>query len=90
MTSGHHIRHCNGPVSRRRDCRYRRSAKNAPQATAWGKSGGYRTIHYFGGDDIPVFLLSIYEKGAKADLTARERNKLATILPKLARNYRMG
>lgn len=20
-----------------------------------GKSGGYRTIHYYGGDDIPVF-----------------------------------
>ncbi len=24
-----------------------------------GKSGGYRTIHYFGGEDVPVFLLAL-------------------------------
>jgi hypothetical protein len=53
-----------------------------------GKSGGYRTIHYFGGDDVPVFLLSIFGKGAKSDLTAKERNELATILPKLGQAYR--
>lgn len=29
-----------------------------------GKSGGYRTIHYFGGDDVPVFLLALVDKGA--------------------------
>jgi hypothetical protein len=55
-----------------------------------GTSGGYRTIHYFGGDDSPssFFLLSIFGKGAKSDLTARERNDLAAILPKLAQAYR--
>lgn len=25
-----------------------------------GKSGGYRVITYFGGDDIPVFLLAVF------------------------------
>jgi hypothetical protein len=55
-----------------------------------GKSGGYRTIHYFGGDDVPIFLLSIFGKGVKSDLTARERNELAAILPKLAQAYRTG
>jgi hypothetical protein len=31
-----------------------------------GKSGGYRTIHYFGGEDVPVFVLAVYNKGDKA------------------------
>ena len=54
----------------------------------WGKSGGYRTIHYFGGDDVPVFMLSFVDKGKKANLTHAERNALAAILPKLATEYR--
>lgn len=53
-----------------------------------GKSGGYRTIHYFGGVDVPVFLLTIYGKGDKANLTKAERNQLAEILPQLASLYR--
>lgn len=53
-----------------------------------GKSGGYRTIHYFGGGDIPVFLLAIYGKNDKANLTKAERNELARILPTLADAYR--
>ena len=53
-----------------------------------GKSGGYRTIHYFGGGDVPVFLLSIYGKGAKANLSKAERNELAAVLPKIADAYR--
>ncbi len=53
-----------------------------------GKSGGYRTIHYFGGDDVPIFLLSIYGKDAKANLSGAERNELAKLLPKIAAAYR--
>lgn len=53
-----------------------------------GKSGGYRTIHYFGGDDVPVFLLSVYGKGTTANLTKAERNDLAKILPQLVEAYR--
>lgn len=53
-----------------------------------GKSGGYRTIHYFGGNDVPVFLLAIFGKGDKDNLTKAERNALATTLPKIAEGYR--
>lgn len=53
-----------------------------------GKSGGYRTIHYYGGVDVPVFLLTVYGKGDKANLTKAERNELAKILPQLADLYR--
>ena len=55
-----------------------------------GKSGGYRTIHYFGGDDVPVFLLDLIDKGEKANLTKAERNELAKVLPTIADAYRAG
>jgi hypothetical protein len=53
-----------------------------------GKSGGLRTIHYFGGRDVPVFILSVYGKGEKASLTQAEKNALAKILPQIADTYR--
>lgn len=54
-----------------------------------GKSGGLRTIHYFGGEDVPVFLLAIYGKSSKANLTKSERNELSKLLPRIAMTYRM-
>ena len=53
-----------------------------------GKRGGYRTIHYFGGSDVPVFLLAIYGKGDRDNLTKAERNQLALTLPRIADAYR--
>jgi hypothetical protein len=53
-----------------------------------GKSGGYRTVHYFGGDDVPVFLLALYGKGERDNLSKAERNELAALLPMLADKYR--
>lgn len=38
-----------------------------------GKSGGVRTIHYLGGDDIPTFLLGVYGKSGKANLSMAEK-----------------
>ncbi len=55
-----------------------------------GKSGGFRTIYYFGGDDVPIFLLAVYGKSRKADLTKAERNELARLSPQLADAYRHG
>jgi hypothetical protein len=57
---------------------------------ARGKSGGVRTIHYFGGRDVPVFLLAVYAKSEKANLTRAERNELAVLLPRIAAEYRKG
>jgi len=53
-----------------------------------GKRGGYRTIHYFGGSDVPVFLLAVYRKGDRDNLTKTERNALAIALPRIADAYR--
>jgi hypothetical protein len=53
-----------------------------------GKRGGYRTIHYFGGADVPIFLLAVYGKGDRDNLSKTERNMLAATLPKIAAVYR--
>ena len=42
-----------------------------------GKSGGYRVVSYFAGEDIPVFLLTVFPKNAKASLSQGERNAFA-------------
>lgn len=55
-----------------------------------GKSGGYRVITFFGGADIPVFLLDIYGKGQKASLSAADKRALAKVLPKIPAAYRAG
>jgi hypothetical protein len=41
-----------------------------------GKSGGYRTITFYSGDEIPVYLLTVFSKGEKSTLTARECSDL--------------
>ena len=42
-----------------------------------GKSGGVRIIYYFHSANAPLYLLTIYGKGDKADLTEHERKELA-------------
>jgi len=53
-----------------------------------GKSGGYRVISYYAGDDVPVLALVLVDKGERADLTKAERNALARELANYAREYR--
>jgi len=45
-----------------------------------GKSGVYRVITFFSGMDIPVFLLNIFAKNEKTDLTEKERHVLKKTL----------
>ena len=53
-----------------------------------GKSGGYRVITFFTGTDIPVFLLNIFAKNEKTDLTPKERRVLKTVLADIVKAYR--
>lgn len=55
-----------------------------------GKSGGYRTVHFYGGDDVPLFLLALIDKGERDNLSKAERNALAAELSCLADDYRAG
>ncbi|MGB1287083.1 MAG: type II toxin-antitoxin system RelE/ParE family toxin [Aggregatilineales bacterium] len=53
-----------------------------------GKSGGYRVITFYSGTDIPLFILDIYSKGEKINLTQQEKNILKQLLAKLVDLYR--
>lgn len=53
-----------------------------------GKSGGYRVISFYAADDVPVFLLDVYAKGEKVNLTKAERNELKRILSSIADEWR--
>lgn len=53
-----------------------------------GKSGGYRVITFYTADDIPVFLMDVYAKGEKVNLTAGERAGLKKELEAFADEYR--
>jgi hypothetical protein len=55
-----------------------------------GKSGGYRTIHFYAADDVPVFLLALINKGERDDITKAEANALRTLLGRLPDAYREG
>jgi hypothetical protein len=55
-----------------------------------GKSGGYRVITFYAAIDVPVFLLDLYGKGEKANLTQAEKNAVRGILVSLAEDYRKG
>jgi mRNA-degrading endonuclease RelE of RelBE toxin-antitoxin system len=51
-----------------------------------GKSGGARVIYYFHSDHAPLYLLTVYGKGEKTDLTENERNELAGLTAILKRH----
>jgi hypothetical protein len=55
-----------------------------------GKSGGYRVITFFTGTDIPVFLLNIFAKNEKTNLTPDERRILKNVLADMVKVYRSG
>lgn len=53
-----------------------------------GKSGGYRVVFAFGGNDIPVFLIAVFSKDEKDNLSKAERNELAKLTEVLFKAYR--
>jgi hypothetical protein len=55
-----------------------------------GKSGGYRVVTYYGGDALPVFLLNVFKKGDRINLSKTDINQLRVELSHLAREYHEG
>ncbi|MDH5388371.1 MAG: type II toxin-antitoxin system RelE/ParE family toxin [Gammaproteobacteria bacterium] len=56
-------------------------------ANGKGKSGGVRIIYYFHNELMPLFLLTLFGKGEKANLSKAERNELAKLTSLLIKNY---
>ena len=55
-----------------------------------GKRGGVRVIYYFQSGRFPLFLLTVYAKNQKANLTKAERNEIKNLIPLLVRDYAKG
>lgn len=52
-----------------------------------GKSGGVRTITFYTGAIIPVFLITVFGKSQKINLTKAERNALKMMTDVLVEEY---
>lgn len=52
-----------------------------------GKRGGVRIVYYFYDKSMPAFLLSIFAKNEKSDLTQAERNDLSKFVRALRAKY---
>ncbi len=53
-----------------------------------GKRGGARVVFLFSGEDVPVFLLTVFAKNEKTDLNARERAALIAAAKQMVEQYR--
>ncbi|MBA3070166.1 MAG: addiction module toxin RelE [Hyphomonas sp.] len=52
-----------------------------------GKSGGYRVIHFYRAPDMPLFLLTVFAKNEKANITPAERDGLIELCDLIAQTY---
>jgi len=52
-----------------------------------GKRGGVRVITFYSGSALPVFLITVFGKGDRTDLTQRERNALKLMTKTLVDEY---
>jgi hypothetical protein len=53
-----------------------------------GKSGGFRTITFYSGRDLPLFLVTVFSKGERSDLSKADQNHLAELTKALVAQYR--
>ncbi|MBS1020218.1 MULTISPECIES: type II toxin-antitoxin system RelE/ParE family toxin [Gluconobacter] len=52
-----------------------------------GKRGGYRTLYVFGGRQMPLFLLTVFAKNEKDNLTRSEQAALVELSKTLVAKY---
>ncbi len=45
-----------------------------------GKSGGARVIYYYHSESMPLYLLTVFSKNEKANLSRAERNQMARLV----------
>lgn len=55
-----------------------------------GKSGGYRTLFVFGGAHVPLFLVGVFAKNEKGNLSKTEQAHLAQLSKTLLATYGEG
>ena len=55
-----------------------------------GKRGGVRIIYFFYNENIPVFLITVFGKNEKTNLTKAECNELAKLTALLVKSHKRG
>jgi len=58
------------------------------KASGRGKRGGARVIYYYHSEALPLFLLNVFAKNEKTNLTKSEQNEMKSLLPRLVAGYR--
>lgn len=53
-----------------------------------GKSGGFRTVTFYSGLELPLFLVTVFSKGERSNLSKADRNYLAKLTKELISEYR--
>ena len=48
-----------------------------------GKRGGFRVIYYFYNESIPLFILAVYPKNVRIDISQAEKNKMCDLVRQL-------
>ena len=54
---------------------------------AQGKSGGVRVIYYVHSDSMPLYLLTIFAKNERANISKAERHELAELVELLVQTW---
>ena len=52
-----------------------------------GKSGGVRVIYYFHSEAMPLYLLTMFAKNERSNLSKAERNALADLVAVLVQTW---
>lgn len=52
-----------------------------------GKSGGYRSVHVFGGGQVPIFLVTVFAKNERENLSRAEQAELVALSKALIAHY---
>ena len=53
-----------------------------------GKSGGFRVVSFFSGAALPVFLITVFSKSEKENLSHAERNALKSLGKEIVSGFR--
>jgi len=56
------------------------------RARGRGKRGGARVIYYFRDLNLPVYLLAVYAKGEKIDLTERDKKQMRAMVEEIVQS----
>jgi len=80
--------HRRNPGGRRLDARTGGYRKLRFARSGMGKRGGARVVYLYGGEDLPIFLITVYAKSEKGNLSKAEQNALAKMAKSFFADYR--